>query len=60
MKEKFFLLSKVLTNHTASPNVEIMTIEFYQMKRKWLLLGFYKPPIKSDSEFAGQTTRTLN
>ena len=28
-----------------------MAIEFQQIKRKWLLLGDYKPPIQSDSEF---------
>ena len=45
---------------TVSPNVEIMAIEFHEMKRKWLLLGVYKPPIKSDSEFAEEIIRTLN
>ena len=41
---------KILTNQTVSSNVEIMTIECHQMKRKWLLLGVYKPPIQSDSD----------
>ena len=44
---------KVLANQTVSPNVEMMAIEFHQMKRKWLLLGVYKPPIQSDSVFTG-------
>ena len=30
------------------------------MKRKWLLLGVYKPPIQSDSEFAEEIIRILN
>ena len=30
------------------------------MKRKWLLLGIYKPPIQSDSEFAEEIIRILN
>ena len=30
------------------------------MKRKWLLLGVYKPPVQSDSEFTEEITRTLN
>ena len=44
--------SKILTNQTVSSNVEMMTIEFHQMKLKWLHFGVYKPPIQSDSEFA--------
>ena len=31
---------KVLTNHTILANVEMMAIEFYQMKRKLTKLGF--------------------
>ena len=42
---------KVLANLIVSPNAEMMAIEFHQMKRKWLLLGIYKPPIESVSEF---------
>ena len=30
------------------------------MKRKRLLLGVYKPPIQSDSEFAEEISRILN
>ena len=41
---------KVLTNLTVSPNAELISIEYHQMKRKWLLLGVYKPPVESDSE----------
>ena len=44
---------KVLANQTISPNVEMMAIEFHQMKRKWLLLGVYKPSIQRDSVFTG-------
>ena len=38
----------------------MITIEFHQMKRKWLLLGVYKPPIQSDSEFVEEIIRILN
>ena len=38
----------------------MMTIEFHQMKRKWLLLSVYKHPIQSDSEFIEEIPRTLN
>ena len=51
---------KVLVNQTVSPNVEMMAVEFHQMKRKWLLLGVYKPPIQSDSEFTEEIIRTFN
>ena len=51
---------KVLANQTLSPNAEMMDVEFHQMKRKWLLLGVYKPPIQSDSEFTEEIIRTLN
>ena len=32
----------------------MMAIEFHQIKRKWLLLGCYKPPIQSDTEFTAE------
>ena len=51
---------KVLANQTLSPNLEMMAIEFHQMKRKWLLLGVYKPPIQRDSEYTEEITRTHN
>ena len=38
----------------------MITIEFHQMKRKWLLLGVYKPPIQIDSEFVEEIIRILN
>ena len=50
---------KVLANQTLSPNVEMMAVDFHQMKRKWLLLGVYKPPIQSDSEFTEEIIKTL-
>ena len=28
-------------------NAEIICIEFHQLKRKWLLLGYNKPPTQS-------------
>ena len=42
---------KISANQTVSPYVEIMAIEFHQMKRKCLVLGLYKPLIQNDSEF---------
>ena len=51
---------KVLANQTVSPNAEMMTIEFHQIKRIWLVLGVYKSPIQSDLEFTEEITGTLN
>ena len=51
---------KVLTNQAVSSDVEMMTIEFHQMKRKWLLMGVYKPPNQSDSEFAEEIITTFD
>ena len=51
---------KILTNQTLLSNVEMITIESHQMKRTRLLLGVYKPPIQSDSEFAEEIIRILN
>ena len=42
---------KLLNNYPIVPNAELTCIEFYQTKRKWLLLGCYKPPTQSDLEF---------
>ena len=32
-------------------DLELMAFEFHQSKRKWLLLGIYKPPSQNDIEF---------
>ena len=42
---------KFLNNNPIVANAEIICIEFHQLKRKWLLLGCYKPPTQSDLEF---------
>ena len=51
---------KISAKHTVLSNVEIIAIKFHQMKHKWLLLGVYKPPIQSDSEFTKEIIRILN
>ena len=38
----------------------MMTIEFHQIKRKWLLLRVYKPPSQSDPEVTEEIIETLN
>ena len=39
---------RFLNNHPVVPNVEIICIKFHQLKRKWLLLGCYKPPTQNN------------
>ena len=34
---------KILDQQTASSNREIMAFQYFRTKRKWLLLGIYKP-----------------
>ena len=36
---------------TSSSSMEIIAMPFFQTKRKWLLLGIYKPPKQDNSEF---------
>ena len=38
---------KFLSNRPIVPNAEIICIEFHQLKRKWLLVGYNKPPTQS-------------
>ena len=42
---------KILNQQTASSSSEIIAMQFFQTKRKWLLLGIYKPPKQDNSEF---------
>ena len=49
-----------LNNHPIVPNAEIICIEFHQLKRKWLLLGCYKPPTQSDIEFIASITKVVD
>ena len=51
---------KFLDNHPILPNVEIICIELHELKRKWLLLGYYKPPTQSDFEFIASITKTVD
>ena len=48
---------KFLNNHPIVPNAKIICIEFHQLKRKWLLLGCYKPPTQDESEFIASITK---
>ena len=51
---------KLLNNYPIVPNAELTCIEFYQTKRKWLLLGCYKPPTQSDLEFIASVTKIVD
>ena len=54
------MLCKYLNNHPKVPNAEITCIEFHQLKRKWLLLGCFKPPMQSDLEFITSITKIVD
>ena len=51
---------RFLNNHPVVPNVEIICIKFHQLKRKWLLLGCYKPPTQSDLKFIALITKNVD
>ena len=49
-----------LNNHPIVPNAETTCIEFHQLKRKWLLIGRYKPPTQSELGFIAFITKIVN
>ena len=51
---------KCLNNHPLVPNVEIINIEFHQLKRKWIFLGCYKSPTQNDLEFIASFTKIVD
>ena len=51
---------KLLNQKTASSNSEVIAMQFFQTKRKWLLLGVYKPPKEINSEFSETMNILLN
>ena len=40
-------------------NIEITGLEFYQIKRKWLFIGTYKPPVVNDLNLLINLTKFL-
>ena len=40
--------------------IEIIGLDFPQIKRKWLFVGTYKPPVVNDLEFSNELTKILN
>ena len=51
---------KLLNQKTASSNSEVIAMQFFQTKRKWLLLGVSKPPKEINSEFSETMNILLN
>ena len=41
-------------------NIEIIGLEFHQIKRKWLFVGTYKPSVANDLEFTNNLIKILN
>ena len=40
--------------------IEIIGLEFHQMKRKWLFVGMYKPPVVNVLEFTNELIKILH
>ena len=51
---------KILNQQTTSSSSEIIAMQFFQTKRKWFLLGIYKPPKQDNSEFLETMNILLN
>ena len=41
-------------------NIEIIGLEFHQIKRKWFFVGTYKPSVVNDLEFTNKLIKILN
>ena len=42
------------------PNLELIAIEIHQNKRRWLFIGIYKPPSKSEREFTNRLSSIID
>ena len=51
---------KPLKTQLFDPNIEIIGLEFHQIKWKWLFVGTYKPPVINDLEFTNKLIKILN
>ena len=45
------LPGKIISSYKFKENSEIILFEFSVSNKKWLLLGYYKPPSKNDLSF---------
>ena len=51
---------KILNQQTTSSSSEIIAVQFFQTKRKWFLLGIYKPQKQDNSQFLETMNILLN
>ena len=51
---------KPLSDHPAFSDMDLMTIEVHQNKRRWLFLGIYKPPSQSDNYPTNKLSFTID
>ena len=51
---------KPLNDHPTFSNLELIAIEIYQNKRRWLFIGLYKPPSQSDNEFTNRLSLIID
>ena len=52
--------SKPLTDYPVFSDLELMAFELHQSKRKWVILGIYKPPSQNDSEFLNRISLIMD
>ena len=52
--------SKFLNKHSISSDIELIAVEFYQNKHKWLSLCVYKSPNQNDSVFVKAISAIIN
>ena len=50
---------KPSTDHPVFSDFELMAFELHQSKRKWLLLGIYKPHSENDIEFLNRISSII-
>ena len=51
---------KPLTGHPVFSDLELMAFELHQSKRKWLLIGIYKPPSQNVIEFLNRMSLVID
>ena len=54
------ITSKQLNQHKENIDVEAIYLEINTRKRKWLIIGTYKPPSQSDSLFLENLLNNLS
>ena len=54
------ILFKLLNIFSVKSLFEIIAIEFHQLRRSWIFLRIYKPPVEDGNKFIKKTSNILN